>query len=197
MLPEIINLGWILDLVSSFGVITLLFALIYKFLPDVEIAWGDVWIGAAVTSLLFTIGKFLIGLYLGNSSVASVYGAAGSLAVLLIWIYYSAQILFFGAEFTQVYAKRRGSRIVLSEEAVAMTAEQRAEQGLAPAGGEEWATAEPGRPLVQRPVPQPPAHLAPAHNPLRRDVRRLKRERWAAVGLGLLAGLMVTRITQK
>lgn len=91
----------------SFGVVTLLFALIYKILPDTEIRWRDVWFGAAVTALLFTIGKYGIGLYLGKSSVGSAYGAAGSLIVVLVWVYYSAQILFFGAELTQVYARRR------------------------------------------------------------------------------------------
>ena len=106
------DLGWrVLNAVFSFGVVTLLFAMIYKVLPDVKIAWGDVWTGAAITSLLFTIGKALIGLYLGNSSVASAYGAAGSFVVLLLWIYYSSQILLFGAEFTQVYANRFGSDI--------------------------------------------------------------------------------------
>lgn len=104
--------GWqLLNAAISFGIITLLFALIYKVLPDVKVSWSDVWVGAAITSLLFTIGKSLIGLYLGNSSVASAYGAAGSFVVLLLWIYYSAQILLFGAEFTQVYANRFGSRI--------------------------------------------------------------------------------------
>ncbi len=93
----------------SFGVITLLFAAIYKFLPDVTIKWRDVLLGAAVTSLLFALGKFLIGLYLGKTVSASAYGAAGALVVLLLWIYYSAQILFFGAEFTQVYARTHGS----------------------------------------------------------------------------------------
>lgn len=93
----------------SFGLITLLFATMYKVLPDVEIAWGDVWIGAIMTSLLFTIGKFLIGFYIGQTDVGSAYGAAGSIVVLLVWIYYSALILFFGAEFTQVYANKYGS----------------------------------------------------------------------------------------
>ena len=106
------DIAWqLLNAALSFGVITLLFGLIYKVLPDAEISWGDVWIGAAITALLFTIGKGLIGLYLGNSSVASAYGAAGSFVVLLLWIYYSAQILLFGAEFTQVYANRFGSDI--------------------------------------------------------------------------------------
>jgi membrane protein len=101
-----------INLVVSVGAITVLFALIYKFLPDADIAWRDVWLGAFVTAVLFSIGKLLIGLYLGNSAVASSFGAAGSLVLLLVWIYYSAQILFFGAEFTQVYANNYGSRIV-------------------------------------------------------------------------------------
>lgn len=107
-----------LTFLVSFGVITLLFAMIFKVLPDVKIAWRDVWVGAVVTALLFTIGKFLIGLYLAKSSVASTYGAAGSLVVLLLWIYYSSQILFLGAEFTQVYATRYGSQIKPSKHAV-------------------------------------------------------------------------------
>src|SRR5215216_2096545 len=102
----------LVNLVISIGVITVLFALIFKFLPDAEIAWRDVWLGAFVTAILFSLGKFLIGIYLGNSSVTSSFGAAGSLVLLLVWIYYSAQILFFGAEFTQVYANNYGSRIV-------------------------------------------------------------------------------------
>jgi membrane protein len=101
----------------SFVVITLLFAMMYKYLPDAKIAWRDVWLGAAITALLFTIGKFAIGLYLGHSSMASSYGVAGSFVVLLVWVYYSAQILFLGAEFTQVHASRRGRRIVAAENA--------------------------------------------------------------------------------
>ncbi|MFL6263520.1 MAG: YihY/virulence factor BrkB family protein [Thermoanaerobaculia bacterium] len=107
-----------LTFVVSFAFVTLLFAMMYKFLPDVEIGWRDVWIGAVVTALLFTLGKFLIGLYLGKSSIASTYGAAGSLVVVLLWIYYSSQILFLGAEFTQVYATHYGSRIKPSKHAV-------------------------------------------------------------------------------
>jgi membrane protein len=96
----------------SFVTITLMFAVIYKLLPDVKITWRNVWVGAAVTALLFTIGKSLIGLYLGRSTVASVYGAAGSLVVILLWIYYSAQVVFFGAEFTKVYSRRIGAVVV-------------------------------------------------------------------------------------
>jgi membrane protein len=89
----------------SFGVITLLFAMLFKFLPDTEVAWKDVWVGAAITSVLFAIGKFLIGLYLGRSSVTSAYGAAGSVVVLMLWVYYAGQIFYFGAELTQAYAR--------------------------------------------------------------------------------------------
>ncbi len=93
----------------SFGVIACLFAVIYKALPDAPLSWRDVWIGAAFTAGLFTLGKFVIGLYLGNSGVASSFGAAGSLIALLLWVYYSAQIFFFGAEFTKQYALAFGS----------------------------------------------------------------------------------------
>ena len=99
-----------LNFVLSLGVVSGLFALVYKVLPDVDLAWRDVWLGAVCTSLLFTIGKGLIGLYLGRAGTTSVYGAAGSLVLVLLWIYYSAQILFLGAEFTEVYSRRYGSR---------------------------------------------------------------------------------------
>jgi membrane protein len=99
-----------LETALSFGLTTALFALIYKFIPRVHVGWHDVWMGAAVTALLFAVGKLLIGLYLGKSSVASPFGAAGSLVVLMLWVYYSAQIFLFGAEFTWVYAREHGSR---------------------------------------------------------------------------------------
>ncbi len=99
-----------LDLSISFAITTLLFALIYKFMPRATIAWRDVWIGAAVTAFLFAIGKFLIGLYLGKASVASGFGAAGSLVILLLWVYYSTQIFLLGAEFTWVYSNTYGSK---------------------------------------------------------------------------------------
>ncbi len=110
----------------SFFVITLLFAYIFKYLPDAEIDWGDVWIGALMTSLLFVIGKFLLGLYLGNSAIGSTYGAAGSVIIVLIWIYYSAQILFFGAEFTKVFARYRGKSIMPAPNAERIVEETRA-----------------------------------------------------------------------
>lgn len=102
----LVNLG------VSFAIITLLFAMIYRFLPDAVIAWSDVWLGAVVTSLLFNAGKYAIGVYLGESAISSAYGAAGSLAVLLTWFYYASQVFLFGAELTQVYAKRYGSGII-------------------------------------------------------------------------------------
>ncbi len=108
----------ILNFVVSFGLVTLLFAAVFKLLPDAEIAWRDVGVGAAVTALLFTIGKTVIGLYLGNSDVGSAFGAAGSLVVVLVWIYYTALILLAGAEFTQVWAHHYGSRITPDEDAV-------------------------------------------------------------------------------
>jgi membrane protein len=102
----------IINIVISIAILTVFFALIFKILPDADVAWKDVWVGAFVTAVLFSIGKTLIGLYLGSSAVGTTFGAAGSLVLLLLWIYYSAQILFFGAEFTQVYANTLGSRIV-------------------------------------------------------------------------------------
>jgi membrane protein len=100
-----------INFVFSFGMITILFALIFKFIPAVTIQWRDVRMGAAVTSLLFTVGKAAIGFYLGHSALASAYGAATSLVFFLFWIYYSAQILLFGAELTYVYALKYGSRM--------------------------------------------------------------------------------------
>jgi membrane protein len=98
------------EFLGSFVVVTLLFAAIYKLLPSRRLAWGDVWMGAAVTSLLFWIGKYLIGLYLGKAAVGSAYGAAGAVVVMIVWVYYSAQIFFLGAEFTREYATRHGSK---------------------------------------------------------------------------------------
>lgn len=136
--------GQLINQVLSLMVITLLFAMIYRCLPDAKIAWKDVWLGAFITALLFTLGKFLIGLYLGYTSAASAYGAAGSLAVLLIWLYYSAQIFLFGAEFTKVYADRYGSRIVPAENAMRVTDKARAEQGIPRTEGKKVPAARTG-----------------------------------------------------
>lgn len=109
LIGEAALIAHVLDILLSFGFITLLFATIYKLLPDVEIQWNDVLTGAAMTSVLFTIGKSLIGLYLGSSAITSIYGAAGSIITVLLWVYYSALIFLLGAEFTQVYAGMYGS----------------------------------------------------------------------------------------
>jgi membrane protein len=168
----------LVNLIISTGVITVLFALIYKFLPDAEIAWRDVWLGAFVTAVLFSLGKMLIGLYLGNSAVASTFGAAGSLALLLIWIYYSAQILFFGAEFTQVYANNYGSKIVPESEEEA--AQRRESLGPVPKAGEKF--------KPQPSIPVASATLA--------DEKRLEREnqQTARVFVGLMAASFFTGI---
>lgn len=103
-----------LNLGLGFGITAVIFAMIYKLMPRASVQWKDVWVGALVTALLFSLGKGLISLYLGASGVASSYGAAGSLVLVLVWIYYSAQVFLLGAEFTWVYAKARGSRRILS-----------------------------------------------------------------------------------
>jgi membrane protein len=110
-LPGGSGLWRVLNFVISFGVTTLLFAMIYRVLPAVTLRWRDVWLGGLITSFCFTVGKFLIGLYLGNSAVASSFGAAGSVIVILVWVYYSAQVVLFGAEVTQVVV-RKITRIV-------------------------------------------------------------------------------------
>jgi membrane protein len=105
------------DMLFSIFFITVLFAMIFKILPDVRIPWSDVWVGATMTAVLFTIGKFLIGFYIGKSVTTSAYGAAGSLVVIVAWIYYCAQLLYFGAEFTKVYATECGSQCELAPQA--------------------------------------------------------------------------------
>ncbi|RYD72777.1 MAG: YihY/virulence factor BrkB family protein [Sphingobacteriales bacterium] len=118
-LPEVsVYLLQILTFVLSLLVNTLLFAMMYKFLPDAKVKWRDVWAGSIFTALLFALGRFLIALYLGKSDIGSTYGAAGSIVLVLLWVNYSSQILFFGAEFTQVYATQYGSHIRPSEYAV-------------------------------------------------------------------------------
>jgi len=160
--------GWlsVLDFVLSFAVITVLFAFIFKFLPRVTIAWRDVWLGAAVTSALFNVGKLLIGWYLGTSGAGSAFGAAGSLIVLLLWVYYSAQIFLLGAEFTRVYANRYGSHLRPEEGAVPYsTVTQGALREVAAARGRRaalpaaaWEPIHPAR--AAPPAPAPAYHWA-------------------------------------
>jgi membrane protein len=116
----------VINFVISIGVITLLFAAVYRILPDVQLQWSDVWIGAVITALLFTIGKEAIGAYLGESATASTFGAAGSVVVLMVWVYYSAQIVLFGAEFSRVYLRLRHSRLVPESFAERVAPPQRA-----------------------------------------------------------------------
>jgi membrane protein len=118
VLPGGTTLALTVYLIFDFAVVAFLFAMIFKFLPDVRIQWRDVWIGAIMTAILFGLGKWLLGFYLGSGAAGSAYGAAGSLITLLLWVYYSSQILLFGAEFTQVYAARVGRELTPDEFAV-------------------------------------------------------------------------------
>lgn len=126
---DVWNIG---NFLVSLAIVTLLFGMIFKLLPDVNMQWSDVWVGAFATSVLFSLGKLGIGVYLGRSSMTSVYGAAGSLVLILAWVYYSSLILFLGAEFTRAYANRYGSRITPSSNAVPLTPVDRAQQGMEP-----------------------------------------------------------------
>ena len=117
VLPDVDFVVHGLNFLISLVLVTVLFGAIYKVLPDKPVAWRDVLAGSVATALLFTIGKTVIGLYIGSSKVASSYGAAGALVVVLLWVYYSAQIFLFGAEFTKVYARRKGSHAAGGENA--------------------------------------------------------------------------------
>jgi membrane protein len=193
LLPGLVVLARILDLVLSFAVVALLFGAIYKVLPDVEIAWADVWIGAAATAFLFTVGKYLLGLYLGRSGASSAYGAAGALILILLWIYYSAQILFLGAEFTQVYARRYGSRIVPAEHAVRVTATARARAGI-PREEVVQAAVQ----VQQAPALTPPGTVssAPALPPPEEQPERSRRRPYLLGILGFAAGLVLGTLYQ-
>jgi len=207
----------VLNNVVSFAVITLLFAMIFKFLPDVNVAWSNVWGGAIFTAALFTVGKYLLGLYLGRAATASAYGAAGSLMVILLWVYYSSVILFFGAEFTQVYAKERGARIVPAKHAMGVTEETRGEEGIS---HEEWVKSQAREDKEKRRSRLPTPALAhsqtelgkkveapPRYVPPRPEVVAVAKREWshipkgsetiqkkpwpflsAAVGIGVLTG---------
>jgi membrane protein len=170
----------VVNLLVSFAIITVLFAIIYRFLPRAHIGWHDVWIGAAVTALLFTIGKFLIGLYIGKSSVVSGFGAAGSLAVVLIWVYYSAQIFLLGAEFTWVYSYRYGSH----------KGDEMPERASGTPARPKAAAPEPARDKAVDLAPPPTRHLSPA--PMAPAARRTNQvlnqhPRWG-LGLALVIG---------
>lgn len=127
--------AWVMQTINlavGFVIITLLFAMIFKVLPDVEIQWRDVWIGAGMTTVLFMLGQLALSWYVSKTAASSTYGAAGSLVAVLLWVYWTSQILFFGAEFTQVYANKYGSHLKPAPNAIPVTAEARAQQGLSP-----------------------------------------------------------------
>lgn len=169
-LPISEALAHILNFVVSFGVISLLFAMIFKYLPDVKVPFEKVWVGAIGTALLFTLGKYLLAIYLGRASTVSPYGAAGSVIVILMWVYYASLILFFGAEFTQVYAKQT-AKVVPTKYAVPVTERERAEEGIPRERGAQSSSVR----------TQPPVHaLTPG--------AVVRKEPWQFVGLMLAAG---------
>lgn len=160
----------VVNFTVSFLVIALLFALMFKALPDVKIPWRDVWVGALFTAFLFTLGKFLLGLYLGRASTTSSYGAAGAVVLILLWVYYASIIIFLGAEFTQVYAKAKGHKVEPTEYAVPVTEGEREQQGMPrqdPAKGSQDKPQPPRPAAALKPVkpvstPQPAAAFAKA-----------------------------------
>jgi membrane protein len=182
MLPFSEALIHVLNFIVSFGVVTLLFAMIFKYLPDVKIPFRKVWVGAIGTAFLFTVGKYALSLYLGRASTSSTYGAAGSVIIILMWVYYASVILFFGAEFTQVYAKQTGANVVPGEFGVRTTERERAEQGIphekTPPGQHPYSV--PGRPGLQ---PQPVAHAATPGEVVRNRP-------WQLVGVMFAAGFV-------
>ncbi len=132
VMGDSVGVAWILNFGLGLGISMLLFAAIYKILPDAKIQWRDVWVGAFVTALLFSLGRLALGVYLGRPQVASAYGSAGALVVLLLWVNYAATILFVGAEFTKAYANKFGSKITPDANAVLLSPEARAKQGFSP-----------------------------------------------------------------
>jgi membrane protein len=180
--------GWeallqVINFVVSFAIVTGLFALIYKILPSVKIAWRDVWVGAAVTALLFTLGKFLIGLYLGKSGVTSGFGAAGSFVVLLVWVYYSAQIFLLGAEFTWVYSHSHGSRVGEPKPEAA--------PAIPVKSGETTVTTPPQPTATPRPVPMPEERLATSGSVMQNNPLKML---GALAAAGLVLGAILREI---
>ncbi|MBV9864944.1 MAG: YihY/virulence factor BrkB family protein [Abitibacteriaceae bacterium] len=187
-----------LNEIITFGVMVLMFAMIFRVLPDVKIGWKDVWVGAIITSFLFTVGKFALGLYLAHVATSSPYGAASSLVLILLWVYYAAQILFFGAQFTQVYGTKYGTRIEPSPHAVAITEDGRARQGMPSLEGLMAATHATevqlkGKPGEQVPVavpsgvsPHTQGRVASKQQPGKVDTEYL-----ASVIFGTVAGLFI------
>ena len=191
--------AWVTQLLNnvvSFFVISLLFALIFKVLPDAKVAWKDVWFGAVGTALLFTAGKFLLGLYLGRESTTSAYGAGSAFVLILMYIYYSSLILFFGAEFTQVYAKLSGSPVVPKHHAVAVSERERENEGMS-----RDEKSKPRDKKTYEPIGEPAAAHRTRHDEFVERERRLqagyvlspvgriKAQPYSFVGLALSAGI--------
>lgn len=194
MLPDVtVVLFYIINLVLNMAVITALFAIIFKVLPDARIRWKDIWPGAIATSILFLIGKFAISLYISKSDIGSTYGAAGSLAVILIWIYYSSIILYFGAEFTKAYALNKGATIIPNHYAQWTTAPTmpNAKPKEAPAQSYSPSPSD----SAQRHFPHQAPQLAVAAN---RPITSLKPEKRKGPGIGtVLFGLAVYYMDKK
>lgn len=182
LLPISEALIHILNFIVSFGVVALLFAMIFKYLPDVKVPFSKVWVGAIGTAILFTIGKYLLALYLGRESTKSSFGAAASVILILMWVYYASLILFFGAEFTQVYAKQTGTKIVPDEFGVRITERERAERGIPheKTPPEHKPYPAPGQAGLQ---PQPIAHAAT-------PAEVVRNRPWQFVGVMFAAGFM-------
>jgi len=182
MLPISEVLIHVLNFIVSFGVVALLFAMIFKYLPDIKVPFSKVWVGAIGTAILFTIGKYLLALYLGRESTRSSFGAAAAVIIILMWVYYASLILFFGAEFTQVYAKQTGTKIVPDEFGVRTTERERAAEGIphekTPPGQKPYPA--PGQPAWE---PQPVAHAATPGEVVRNRP-------WQLVGVMFAAGFM-------
>lgn len=198
MLPDVtVILFYVINLVLTLGVVTVLFAVIFKVLPDAKIRWQDIWPGAVATSILFLIGKFAISLYISKSEIGSTYGAAGSLAVIFVWIYYSAIILYFGAEFTKAYALNKGARIVPNHYAQ-WTAEPtvpNAEPKEPPAQSRSHKPAPSPSDNTQRHLPHHAPQLAVAAH---RPIQSLKPEKRKGPGIGtVLFGLAVYYMDKK
>jgi len=172
------SLSYVGDVIVSLAVVTVMFALIFKFLPDVKVEWRDVWVGAAITSVLFLVGKYLLAVYFRFGSVASPYGAFGSLAVLLIWVYYSSMLLFFGVAFTRVYAQAAGHPIQPNEYAVQMNTTDRILAG----------TAQPQDAQRDR----SPTYIVPRYQPLPATTKASpsRSRMYLAAGAGLAVGVL-------
>jgi len=194
LLPGSEVLMQVVNFVLGFVVITGLFAMIYKLLPRCDIGWADVWIGATVTSLLFSIGKFLIGLYLGRSSVASSFGAAGSLVIVLLWVYYSAQIFLLGAEFTRTYSYRHGTRRHEAMKVAAEGAPKGAEAAASGAGKPSERSPGEDRPQGREAVVQTASTAARDMPRAAAPYAKLRIAAGIAAAVGLIAGEVLNEL---